>query len=182
MRARELLRRSLRLGERALAILGALFLVYHLGFDVSRMSSPSMAPSLQGTDEANGDWILTERLTWLFRDPRRWEVATFRQNGMQVMKRVVGLPGERVSIVDHRVRINGTAASLPPGLEAIEYYAYGLTRSDAEVACADGWFVLGDQSGDSEDSRFEGPIHAGQIMGRAWLIFWPPERIGFVNP
>ena len=53
--------------------------------------------------------------------------------------------------------------------------------SDRTVKCADGWYVLGDDSRDSEDSRYEGAIPRASVTGRAWLVVWPWRRIGFVN-
>jgi signal peptidase I len=173
----------LRLIEHGFAALGLLFLVYHLGFDLSVMASPSMSPALRGTSAEPGDWVLAERISYLFRRPRRWEVVAFRNNGgTNVMKRVVGLPGEAVSLADNCVVVNGSAAARPASIAGVKYYAYGNLARNKPAACGDGYYVLGDDSQDSEDSRFEGPVGPDRIRGRAWLIVWPLSRIGFVNP
>jgi signal peptidase I len=177
------LRRTLRWAEHFLALCGFVLLVYHLGFNLSAMSSGSMGPTLRGTDAHHGDWVLTEKVSYWFRRPRRWEVLTFlNEEGMQVMKRVAGLPGERVSIRDDRVTVDGWPTACPPAVERMRYYPYGSLHKGAEAGCGDGYFVLGDDSADSLDSRFEGPVKPDEVIGRAWLVVWPPERMGFVNP
>src|SRR4051812_14518933 len=76
------------------ALIGVALVLYHLLFSVARMTSPSMAPALQG-NAISGDWVLTEKITYWFRNPRRWEVVQFHNDeGLLVMKRVGGLPGE----------------------------------------------------------------------------------------
>ena len=57
-----------------------------------------------------------------------------------------------------------------------------LTRDKPPAECGDGYFVLGDDTRDSQDSRFEGPVERRRIVGRVWLRIWPPRRIGWVNP
>ncbi len=113
--------RALRLGEHALAAMGALFLVYHLFFELSVVVSPSMSPTLQGTGPQNGDWVLMERASYLVRKPHRWEVVAFRNSyGTPVMKRVVGLPGEDVSLSDGEILINGAVTQRPASLAGLK--------------------------------------------------------------
>ena len=100
----------------------------------------------------------------------------------QRMKRVVGLPGETVALAQGEVVINGAAAPRPASLPSLRYYAYGQFHRGGTAECGDGYYVLGDDSRDSQDSRYEGPLAPKAIVGRAWLVVWPPGRIGFVNP
>ena len=172
-----------RQAEHGFAVLGVLFVVYHVGFDMSAMSSPSMSPTLQGKDLKRGDRILTEKVSYWFRRPRRWEVMMFRTDaGEQRMKRVVGLPGEEVSLVNGEVAINGEVLPRPESLRSVEYYAYGTLFGGRSAPCRDGYFILGDDSADSQDSRYEGPLDQEAIVGRAWMVVWPLSRLGFVNP
>lgn len=177
------LKRLLRWAERCLAIVGVLFIVYHGAFNLSIMTTHSMSPTLQGTSYENGEWILTEKLSYWLREPRRWEVVTFRnEECTQVMKRVVGLPGETVSLKDKCPLINGEAVERPDSIAAMEYLGYGgLHRGNIE-ACGDGFYVLGDNTMDSYDSRWTGPLRREQIIGRAWLVVWPLSRVRFINP
>jgi signal peptidase I len=168
-------RRALRWTEHFLALIGLFFVIYVVGFDLSPMISPSMAPTLQC-----GDWILTEKISRRFFNPDRWEVLTFRdKEGMQLMKRVVGLPGETVAIPDvGRLVINGTPMKAPSDLQ---YLPAGNVVNAKTVEVGEGWYVLGDEVRDSLDSRFEGPVPRPRVVGRAWLRLWPPSRFGLVR-
>ena len=177
-------RRLPRLVERGFALVGVVAVLYYLAFDLSVIVSPSMSPALQGDGWAGGDWVFS-KLT--VEEPagvaRRWEVVTFlTDERQQRMKRVVGLPGETVAVAHGEAVINGTAAPRPASLDALHYYAYGQVHRGRTAECEDGYFVLGDDSKDSQDSRYEGPLDREAIVGRAWLVVWPPKRIGFVSP
>jgi signal peptidase I len=165
-----------------LAMIGLLMLVYHAGFDMSQIVSPSMSPTLQGDSSMNGDWVLTEHVSYRFRTPRRWEVvALIDRDGNLVMKRVVGLPGERVGLVNGEIRINGQVVSRPAYLAGLKYYAFGRFHNGGEADCGEGYFVLGDDSRDSFDSRYEGAFESWRLRGRPWLIVGPSGRRGWVN-
>lgn len=174
----------LRQLERLLAVLGLATLVYFAGFDYSRVTSKSMDPTLQGEDWAGGDRVLTEKFSYWFRSPRRWEVITYRAtDGTQIMKRVIGLPGESVRMLrGGRILIDGREIAPPEELDFLTYFPFGNLTSDKPPAqCGDGYFVLGDYSRDSDDSRFNGPVKPQQLTGRPWLILGPSGRRGFVN-
>jgi signal peptidase I len=181
---RTLIRRCLRLVERFLAIFALLVIVYWLCFDYSHVASESMEPTLMGRDFDCGDQVLTERISYRFRQPRRWEVATIRsKDDQQIMKRVVGLPGETIQMLrGGRILIDGQPVELPQNLRSLNYFPFGNLSANQKVSCGDGFYVLGDFSRDSDDSRFNGPVKPEQIIGRAWLIVGPVGRRGFVNP
>ncbi|MBN2477260.1 MAG: signal peptidase I [Pirellulales bacterium] len=169
--------------ERCLALIGLATVVYLTCFDYSRVTSKSMHPTLQGTDWESGDRVLTENVSYWFRSPQRWEVITYRAaDGSQIMKRVVGLPGEQVRMLrGGRILIDGREISPPPELRFLDYFPYGnLTAEKPPVQCGDGYYVLGDYTMDSDDSRFNGPVRPHQLVGRAWLILGPKGRRGLV--
>jgi signal peptidase I len=176
-------RGGLRSIERALAVFGFLVLVYFVAFNLSFIKSPSMAPTLRG-DPANPDWVLSEKVTYRLRRPRRWETVLFKDQeiGVQIIKRVAGLPGETIALEGGGVRIDGTAIPRPESLGFLKYYSYGKLAPGKSEDCGRGYFLLGDDSKDSQDSRFEGPLAPERIDGRPWLIVWPRSRWGFVNP
>jgi len=168
--------------ERILAVVGLLFLVYHGAFHVARITSPSMQPTLLGHSMDDGDSVLTERWTGRWRRPQRFEViALVSEDGVHVMKRVFGLPGETIAMRDNRILIDGAPLALPPQLAALRYYAYGNLTGGKTVACGDGYFVLGDDSTDSQDSRWEGPFPRHRIEGRALAVLTPVSRLGWVR-
>jgi signal peptidase I len=181
-RVRRCARRFLQLSEHVLAIFGALTLVYWLCFDYSNVLSGSMSPTLQG-NVRKYDSVLAEKVSYWFRVPRRWEVIAFyAEDGAQVMKRVVGLPGEKVQMLPKgRLFIDGKEVPPPAELGFLRYYAYGNLLNQKVVDCGEGYYVLGDDSRDSDDSRFNWPVKPNQIIGRAWIIVRPSERRGFVH-
>jgi signal peptidase I len=165
----------------ALAIVGFVTLVRPSVFDLTPMISGSMSPTLQG-DSHSGDWVLAEKLTYLFRNPRRWEIVEFHdQDGLKIMKRVAALPGETVAIQDHRIQVDGQFLPPPAGSAFVKYLAYGNAAGGRSHLVGDGYYVLGDDSADSQDSRFDGSVTMNRIRARAWLIVWPPSRIGWVR-
>jgi signal peptidase I len=173
-----------RMAERVLAAFGAAMLLYLLCFDLSVVTSGSMAPTLKGSGLDDGDRVLTERVTYWFRSPRRWEVATIgKADGVQVMKRVVGLPGERVKLTrDGVLCVNDQPIERPAALQRVRYFGYGNLAREKFFDCGAGYYVLGDDSKDSEDSRYEGVVEPKRVVGRAWLVLWPPARMGRVGP
>ena len=79
-------------------VIGLGTLIYFACFDLSRITSNSMKPTLQGENVKTGAWF-SERISYWFRRPRRWNLIAFRRDdGVQVMKRVIGLPGEKVQM------------------------------------------------------------------------------------
>lgn len=171
-----------RVIERLLAIIGALFIVWHLCFDLVVTTSGSMAPALQGTSYQNGDRVVIEKVSGWFRAPKRWEIHFLEDaEGTPVAKRIVGLPGEKISLKRNRIYANGREIRRPPALNSLKYYAYGNLKAGQEVDCGKGYFVMGDDSRDSYDSRFLGPVSRQQFRGRVWLIIWPPSRCGFMK-
>jgi signal peptidase I len=177
------LRWLLRHTERLLAVIGLMSVVYWTCFDYSCIISNSMKPTLRGTGFDNGDRVLTERVSYCFREPCRWEVVTIRHpDGGQIMKRVVGLPGETIQMTrEGKLIIDGNDIQPPSELTFLHYFPYGNLTAGKTSSCGEGFYVLGDDSRDSDDSRFNGPIHRESIIGRAWLILWPSDRRGLVS-
>jgi len=168
--------------ERGLALFGGLVAFYWLTMDVAVVVSPSMSPTLQGTSVDDGDRVITEKVSRWYRKPRRWEVITFVNDaGEKRMKRVAGLPGENVQMLVHgELLIDGQRIECPPSLDT-KYLQYGNLLDGNPVPCGSGYYVLGDDLKDSDDSRFNGPVPARRIIGRAWLITWPWKRSGWVR-
>lgn len=169
--------------ERALALLGLASLVWWFCFDLGTVTSESMRPLLLGTNIDNGDWLLSEKLSYRFRRPRRWEVVSLTaRDGTRVVKRIVGLPGERVRIPAPGVlEIDGRRLDLPPRLAHVRYLPQARLARGRSMACGSGYFALGDDSADSADSRFDGPFPPESVRSRAWLIVRPRGRMGPVQ-
>jgi signal peptidase I len=173
----------IKIFERIFAIAFVLLILYHCCFDLSVIVTQSMSPTLCGESKQDGDWVLIEKITYLFRNPGRWELVSFNKpEGIQVIKRVVALPEETLSINKFEISINNKSIEMPEKLNFLKYYSFGMLNKGALVKCENSFFVMGDYSRDSEDSRFHGPIEAKFITGRPFLRIWPLSRFGFVNP
>lgn len=146
------------------------------------MTSDSMAPALNGVAYETGDRLLLEKVTGRFRAPKRWEIYFFYDTeGNPVAKRIVGLPGERISIKANKIYINGQPLQRPKCLRTTKYYGYGSLANNREVDCGEGYFMLGDASADSFDSRYTGTVRRDRFRGRAWCILWPSAHAGWVR-
>jgi signal peptidase I len=133
----------------------------------------SMEPSLH-----NDERVIVEKITYrLIRGPRRGDVVIVEVAGQQepLIKRVVGLPGETVAVRGGRVFINGQ-----PLEEEWAVQEGGPDCPPTQVP-PHHIFVLGDNRGHSNDSRSFGPVPVDQVLGRAWLVYWPLEEVGPVH-
>jgi signal peptidase I len=155
------------------AILIALLINVFLG-QATRVDGQSMEPTLH-TDER----LVVEKLSYRLHGPQRFDIVVIRvpsQGNELLIKRVIGLPGETVEIRDGLVYINGAPLDEPfigqttyPGRDA------KVTVPPLHV------FVLGDNRTHSNDSRSFGPVPIDNIIGRAWVSYWPLEAAGLVH-
>jgi signal peptidase I len=175
--------RLARFVERSLAFLGAFFLVYHAFFEVSRLTTGSMAPALLGTEKGEPDRILVETFFTKRRaPPKRFDIVSFDdEEGIAVAKRVVGFPGETLVVTrEGKLLVNGEPVATPAGIgRGRGYLAAGnLRHYQPFVVPAGKLYLLGDDSQDSMDSRFTGALEIDKVRGRVLLRVWPPSRIG----
>ena len=113
----------------------------------------------------------------LFGEPQRGDVVVVvspQPSGKRLVKRVVGLPGDTLEIEEGVLKINGRPIAEP--------YVLGVPRDRKPTRIpTDHYFVLGDNRPQSNDSNSFGPVHRSQIVGKAWLVYWPPEEFGTVD-
>jgi signal peptidase I len=173
-----------RIAWNALALFGIYSAIRISCFDLHRVASSSMAPTLYGANRREGDLVFSEKVSLALRAPRRWEVIAFYDSYENlIIKRVVGLPGEKVQLLENGdLVVDGRPQPRPASLEAIAYKRYGNLMSGKIADCGDGYFVLGDDSRDSDDSRFNGPVASENIVARPLLILAPADRRGWVQP
>ncbi len=154
------------------AVLPALVIVLVVNIflaQATRVEGQSMDPSLRDNER-----LIIEKITYRFRSPQRGDIVVLRRPQRSVdplIKRVIGLPGETVAIHDGLVYINGEPLSEP-------YLNQSTWGSMAPVVVPEGHvFVMGDNRRSSNDSRAFGVVPLDDIVGRAWLRYWPPSEI-----
>lgn len=140
------------------------------------VSGSSMFPTFK-----NNEYLIVDELTYHLRQPERGEVIVFRfpkQPETHFIKRVIGLPGETVSIKGSDVTIT-TAQDQKIKLD--ETYVTAPFEADAEVKLApDQYFVMGDNRSVSLDSRAWGPLPRDMVTGRVLARLFPPQRISLL--
>jgi len=156
----------------------ALFLfMYLLVFQPHKIKGSSMQPNYP-----DGEYLLTDKVTYRFSEPKRGDVVVFEApggGGDEYIKRVIGVPGETVSVRDGKVYVNGQLLNET----YLSLYTSGgafLENGSSVTVPSNEYFVLGDNRPYSSDSRAWGFIAKRKISGRAWLIYWPPQKAGVV--
>ena len=160
-----------------------LSLPLQLTFAPGRMISGSMTPTLQGTQDS-GDTVVVNKLAYQFRAPSRGDLVAFTDSdGVRVIKRVVAMPGEVVRIAHGRAVIDGQPLAEPELFRNIRYCNRGAFRNpNNRYRVSEGhYFVLGDDSMDSYDSRYWGALSEERITGQAVAIVWPLPRVRLLS-
>lgn len=135
----------------------------------------------------DGEYLLTDKISYRLHTPERGDVIVFKAPPDYVdefIKRIIGIPGDTVSIKDSKVYVNGKQVMEPYIPADFHSYAGRFTEEGAVLTVpADQYFVMGDNREHSLDSRNIGFIQKDKITGRAWLIYWPVDKAGVIkNP
>jgi len=158
----------------AVIIALAWFLV-HSFLTTVEISGHSMEPVL-----SSGDLVLVDSLGYKFFHPNRMDVVIFRKNdSTDNVKRIVGLPGETITIQNGRIYIDGT---LMENDKISNISLAGVAEKPIKLM-EDEYFLIGDNADSSEDSRFTnvGNIHRSQIVGKIWFRLLPTLKIGVIS-
>jgi len=140
-----------------------------------RIESHSMQPNFY-----EGEFILVNKLAFKLGEPTRGEVIVFhnpQNTDEDYIKRVIGLPGDTVEIHEQTVYVNGEIFAEP---YTINPFRPGENYGP-EVVPPDRLFVMGDNRGNSSDSRRIGMIPEELLVGQAWLRVWPIDRWGLIK-
>jgi signal peptidase I len=169
-----------------------------------RIPSGSMEPTLHGDERiGRGDrvfvnkwiygvrWPFMNKRLWQGSPPQRWDIMVFKtveENALHgtLVKRIVGMPGERIHIQDGKIYANGQPLETPKSMPEVYYTSpppgfsnmmYGVRTEDEYAVVPEGhYLVLGDNSASSRDGRFFGWLPNENIVGRVACIWWPPQR------
>lgn len=153
----------------------AWFVVYAFGTQV-KIAGQSMAPQL-----CSDNVVLMDRLSYDWGQPNRFDVVVFeREDRKSNVKRVIGLPGEEVQIIDGFIYIDGQKLEAENDLSRV--VLAGLAEHPITLG-EDEYFLLGDNRDGSEDSRFAniGNVKRSQIQGKIWLRLIPLIDIKLVE-
>lgn len=137
------------------------------------VQGPSMQPNLYYDQR-----VMVEKVTYRFiRGPRRGDVVIVEVPGEEepLIKRVVALAGETVEVRDGQVFIDGQLLDEPWTIQQ------GGANHPATLVPPLHIFILGDNRGSSRDSRSFGPVSVDQLIGRAWLVYWPLDQAKLVD-
>jgi signal peptidase I len=138
-----------------------------------RVESVSMQPTLFA-----GNFVVVNKLAYQFGEPNRGDIVVFEYppdpKQDPYIKRVIGLPGEQVQIADGKVKING--------VQIYEPYLASDTPQGGEWKVPDeSLFVMGDNRKNSSDSRSWGVVPFENVIGKAVVVYWPPEKWDLLN-
>ena len=134
--------------------------------------SASMVPTLK-----YGDRVLVNKFIYRFTEPQRGDIIVFKSvegGGEDLIKRVVGVPGDEIAVRGGKLFVNGEPQKEPYVNKKYpdrSFYAPTTVPKDHV-------FAMGDNRANSQDSRVFGPVPEKNIEGEAFLRFWPPDRIG----
>ena len=163
-----------------------------------RIPSESMVPTLE-----IGQRVLVDRVSFRFGDPDRGDIVVFKppdgqpsscgvsrasdqpcprgtpeRDETNFIKRVVGVPGDRLKVLEGRVYIDGKRQKESFARIDSQCPTCNLPR---EITIPDGhYYMMGDNRGESADSREWGPVPKDWIIGKAFMTYWPPGRIGLL--
>ena len=161
--------------EVALIAIIAVFVIRTFLIQTFLVSGASMEPNF-----SSGDYLLIDELTYHFKEPERGDVVVFHYPGNETtfyIKRIIGLPGERLSFKDGKVMIFN--ADHPDGFYLGEVYLpQDLQTAGSEVVLREEtYFVMGDNRSFSFDSRSWGPLLKSKIVGVVRLRLWPFNKV-----
>lgn len=137
-----------------------------------RVDGYSMYPTFD-----NGEFVIVNKLAYRWSEPKRGDIIVFHNPlnpSVEFIKRIIGLPGETVTISDGQVYINGALLKEP-------YISEGPLYENEWIVPENSLYVLGDNRNNSQDSHSWGALPIDYIVGKALLVYWPPERINLVD-
>lgn len=165
--------------ESIVVALAIFVVVYLFLFQPHQVKGRSMFPNFE-----DGEYILTNKYEYRFSDPKRGDVIVFKspQNpDIDYIKRIIGLPGEHIKLVNNHYFINGIEVLEPYIKSQVYTYNGSFLKEGTEVIIpANHYFVSGDNRPASSDSREWGPIDRSAIIGRSQLRYWPFDRFELI--
>lgn len=169
-----------------IVVAAAIFVVVYLFLlQPHQVRGSSMEPNL-----SDGQYILTDKISYRFDDPRRGDIVIFKapvDENFDYIKRIIALPGETISIIDGEIIIKND--DNPQGFKLEEPYSInGAISPGTQLSNGveikmeeDRYFVFGDNRNQSFDSREWGKLPRENIIGKGWLRYWPLSEISIIK-
>lgn len=143
-------------------------------FSPIRVNGTSMVPTLN-----DGNIMILNEIGYHLNGLERFDIVVINSNNDKIIKRVIGLPGETVEYKDNKLYINGE--EVYENFKHADTKDFKLSDIDVDVIPENYYFVVGDNRGNSKDSRIIGLISSKQIMGKTSFILYPFDKIGSVQ-
>jgi signal peptidase I len=150
-----------------------LYLLLQLVIQSSIVNNISMEPTL-----IEGQRLIVGKVAYLFKGPQHGDIVIVRppiETDKEYVKRLIGLPGDVIMIKSGTVYLNG--------VPLVEPYLKAAPRADfpSYVVPDKQYFLMGDNRNNSNDSRYGWTVTKEEIVGKAWLRIWPPNKWGLVG-
>ncbi len=164
--------------------LSVFVLLYLFVAQPNQVNGSSMVPNF-----TDGEYLLTDKLSYQFSTPQRGDVVVFKapsteacsENECEYIKRVIGVPGDKVMVKDNDVYLNGSKLVqnfLPDDFVTMPG---NFCKEGEEVSVPEGqYLVFGDNRSHSRDGREFGPIKKDLILGKAFFKYWPLSAMGLI--
>ena len=136
-----------------------------------RVNGTSMYPTLH-----DKDFMLLNKINYKFNDIKRFDIVVIKYDGEDLIKRVIGLPGEKIEYRDNKLYVNGKL--IKENFTREEMEDYNINQLGSEVVPNDYYFVLGDNRPVSKDSRIIGFVSRDDIVGKSSTTLFPLNRFG----
>ena len=157
------------------------FILYLFVFQPHQVKGLSMFPTFH-----DGDYLLTNKFIYRLHPPQRGDIIIFRapyHEDTDYIKRIIGLPGDRIKIIDKKFYVNGEKLDESKYLspDVITFGETYLREGQEVIVPPNNYFTAGDNRPHSSDSRDYGPVPYANIIGKAWIRYWPPNRAGIID-
>lgn len=160
-------------------VLALLVMVYLFIMSPQEINGASMEPNFH-----NGEFILTSKVLYKFRAPQRGDVVIFKSPGnkeIDYIKRIIGLPGDTVSLRDNAFYVNDQKVEEPYLAPNTPIFGASYLAEGQSVVVPEGsYFLAGDNRPHSSDSREFGPIAQEDFIGTAIFRYWPFSQMGSI--
>lgn len=157
----------------------AVTVLFDMAIPRSLVEGRSMQPTFQ-----DGDRLVVSRVNYLLSEPTRGDIVVFNsvnpyEEGVMLIKRIIGVPGDTVEIRDQHVYINGELLDEPYVLEDCSQFR---CTENVWVLAPDEYFVMGDNRNNSKDSRAFDPVPKDHIVGTVLFRYWPLNALRIFGP